>query len=129
MLMTLHCVPVYQTLILFRKTTKIFCPWFHNNHLISNAEKSYLIVSSKENLEIQVSSCSIRNKNSVKLFGIHILSKYHLSQLCKKASNKLHALARIAKYMDINKQRMLMKAFLSSHFLTALKHGCSIVER
>ena len=49
-----------------------------------------------------------------------MLSKYHLSQLCKKASNKLHALARIAKYMDINKQRMLLKAFLSSHFLTAL---------
>ena len=33
-----------------------------------------------------------------------------------KASKKLHALARIAKYMDINKQRILTKAFVSSQF-------------
>ena len=39
---------------------------------------------------------------------------YHVNQLCKKTSKNLHALARIAKYMDINKQRMLMKTFLSS---------------
>ena len=41
---------------------------------------------------------------------------YHVSQLCKKASKKLHDLARIAKYMDINKQRMVMKSFISSQF-------------
>ena len=41
---------------------------------------------------------------------------YHINQLCKKVSKKLHALARITKYMDINKQRMLMKAFVSSQF-------------
>ena len=41
---------------------------------------------------------------------------YHVNQLCKKARKNLHALARIAKYMDINKQRMLMKTFVSSQF-------------
>ena len=62
----------------FRKTTKEF----------SNAEKSNLFVSSKENLEIQVSSCSIRNEDSVKLLGIHFNNNwsfdYHVNQLCKK---------------------------------------------
>ena len=33
-----------------------------------------------------------------------------------KASKKFHALARIAKYMDINQQRILTKAFVSSQF-------------
>ena len=36
-----------------RNTEKIF-RWFYNNNLISTAEKSHLIVSTKENLEIQV---------------------------------------------------------------------------
>ena len=79
-----------------------------------------LIVSTKKNLDIQVSSCSIRNEDSVKLLGIHFNNNlnfdHHFNQLCKKASKKLHALARIAKYMDINKRRMLMKDFLSPQF-------------
>ena len=58
-------------------------------------------------MEIQVSGCSIRNEGSVKLLGIHFNNDlnfdYHVNQLCKKASKKLHALARIAKYMDIKK--------------------------
>ena len=74
----------------------------------------------KENLEIQVLSCSIRNEDSVKILGIHVNNNlnfgYHVNQLSKKASKKLHALARIAKYIDINKRRMLMKTFVSSHF-------------
>ena len=57
---------------------------------------------------------------SVRLLGIHNNSDlnfdYYINQLCKKTRKKLHALARIAKYMDINKRRMLMKAFVSSQF-------------
>ena len=96
-----------------KKNTERIFRWFYNNNLISNAEKSHLIVSIKKN-------CSIRNEDSAKLLGIHFNNDlnfdYHVNQLCKKASKKLHALARIAKYMDINKRRMLMKAFVSSQF-------------
>ena len=122
MLMTIHSMLLHQTSILsflnFRKTAKEFLyGFFHNNNLISNAEKSLPVVSSKENLEIQVSSCSIRSEDSVKLLGTHIKNNlnfdYHVNQLCKKASKKLHAFVRIAKYMDSNKRRMLMKAFVS----------------
>ena len=102
-----------------RNIERIF-RWFYNNNLISNAEMSHLIVSTKKNLEIQVSSCSIKNEDSVKFLGIHLNNdlnfEYHVHQLCKKASKKLHALARIAKYMGINKRRMLKKAFVSSQF-------------
>ena len=103
-----------------QKNTERIFRWFYNNNLISNAGKSHLIVCTKKNLEIQVSSCSIRNEGSVKLLCIHLNNDlnfdYHVNQLCKKASKKLHALARIAKYMDINKRRMLMKAFVSFQF-------------
>ena len=41
-----------------QKNTERIFRWFHNSNLISKTEKSHLIVSSKENLEIQVSSYS-----------------------------------------------------------------------
>ena len=103
-----------------QKSNERIFRWFHNNNLISNAEKSHLIVSSKENLEIQVSGCSLRNEGSVKLLGVDINNNfnfdYQVSQLCRKASKKLHVLASIAKYMYINQWRMLMKAFVSSQY-------------
>ena len=103
-----------------QKYTEIIFRRFYNDNLISNAEKSHLIVSTKKNLEIQVSSCSIGNEG-YPLLGIHLNNNlnfdHHVNQLCKNASKKLHALARIAKHMDINKRRMLMKAFVSSVFL------------
>ena len=124
MLMAIHRMTVlsdYNSVIfkLQKNTEKIF-RWFYNSNLISKAEKSHLIVSTKKNVEIQVSYCPQKNEDSVKLLGIHLNNDlnfdYHVNQLCKKASKKLHALARIAKYMEINKRRMLMKAFVSSQF-------------
>ena len=94
-------------------------------------------MSTKKNLEIQVSGCSIRNQDSVKLLGIHLNNDlnfdYHVNQLCQKASKKLRALARIAKYMGINKRRMLMKAFVSFQFfycpLTWMFHSRKMEHR
>ena len=40
----------------------------------------------------------------------------HAENLCKKAGQKLHALARIANYMDISKKRSIMNAFILSQF-------------
>ena len=40
----------------------------------------------------------------------------HVTNICNRASKKLHALARILQFMNIHKQRMTMKAFLSSQF-------------
>ena len=81
----------------FQKNTENFFRWFHNNNVISNAEKSHLFVHSKENLEIQVSSCSIRNELLVIHINDNLNFDYHVNQLCKKASKKLRALAKIAK--------------------------------
>ena len=36
--------------------------------------------------------------------------------LCKKASQKLHALSRVSHYIDIKKRRTIMRAFINSQF-------------
>ena len=41
---------------------------------------------------------------------------YHVSQLCKKASKKLHALARIFKYVETSKHRVFVNSFITSQF-------------
>ena len=39
-----------------------------------------------------------------------------MANLCKKASQKLHALARISKYMSLRQRRIIMKSFINSQF-------------
>ena len=39
-----------------------------------------------------------------------------MRNLCKKSSQKLHALAKIFHYIDLPKRKVLMKAFIASQF-------------
>ena len=52
--------------------------------------------------------------------GIYIYDRlsfdYQVSQLCKKASKKLHALARIFKYAETSKRSVLVNSFITSQF-------------
>ena len=48
--------------------------------------------------------------------GTKLSFENHVSYLCKKANQKLHALARIANYMDVSKRKCLMKVFVTSQF-------------
>ena len=69
---------------------------------------------------MKVDKYTIANSTSQKLLDITIDNKLtfdeHISRLCNKASQKLHALARIATYMNLSKRRIIMKAFISSRF-------------
>ena len=95
--------------------------WFHNNFLKLNENKCHLILSSEDSdISLNIGSETIFNENSVKLLGITFDSKLkfneHIKKLCKKASQKLHALARISKFMSSEKLRIVMKAFIESEF-------------
>ena len=52
----------------------------------------------------------------------------YVENLCKNASRKIHALAKISPYMSLIKQRSLLNAFLYPSSVTALSHGCTIPE-
>ena len=56
------------------------------------------------------------NQSNQITFDQSLSFKQHVKALCKKASQKLHALARISRYMDTEKLQWLMRAFVLSHF-------------
>ena len=67
-----------------------------------------------------INHIQIENNISEKLLGVTIDSDLkfdiHVNNLCKKATQKLNALARISGYMDSSKKRTTMKVFITSHF-------------
>ena len=80
----------------------------------------YLLVTGNYEVSANVNKFEIESCKKEKLLGISIdttLSfEHHITSLCKKASQKLHALARIAHYMDFEQRRPLMKAVVISQF-------------
>ena len=94
--------------------------WFRNNHMKANADKCHLLVTGNYEVSAKINELEIESSKKEKLLGISIdttLSfEHHITSLCKKASRKLHALARIARYMDFEKRRSLMKEFVISQF-------------
>ena len=95
--------------------------WFSDNYFQPNADKCHFLITKHNkdifiNVEEEVIECS----RSVKLLGVTIDNNLkfgeHVTKLCIKASQKLHALARISKYMSQDKLRLIMKAFIESQF-------------
>ena len=98
--------------------TKNLLKWFHENDIKANADKRHLLVTTKSAVSANIEEFVISNGNEEKLSGIKIDIKLsfenRVSSQCKKASQKLHALARILNYMDLSKRKCLMKAFVTS---------------
>ena len=95
--------------------------WVANNALKANPDKFHLLLSSKnKNLSIKVDDFLIKNSESQTLLGITLDNDLnfddHVNKLCKKASGKLHALGRVAQYMDIQQRCKIMNAFINAQF-------------
>ena len=99
---------------------KVLFEWLSNNFLKANTDNCHLILSKDEPFSINIDNEVIKNSNNKKLLGINLNNKLgfdtHVANICSRVSKKLHALARISKYMNIHKRRMIMKAFIVSKF-------------
>ena len=86
----------------------------------ANADKFHLLVTRDTDVTAKIGEFDVKNSREEKLLGVKIDSKLsfenHVSSLCKKASQKLHALARVVNFMDLAKRKSLMKAFITSQF-------------
>ena len=101
--------------------TSVLIKWFNDNYFKMNADKCKLLVTKhRDNISATIDGHTIPASNSVKLLGVEIDNNLdfnqHVSNICKKVSNKIHALRRVSHYMSKDKLRIIMKAFIESQF-------------
>ena len=86
-----------------KKSTNSLLNWFRENHIKANTNKCHLLLSSDESCTAKTADFIIKNSTKEKLlgvkFGYNLPFENHVTSLYKKASQKLHALARISHYM------------------------------
>ena len=111
---------VNKLLDLLESETTIILKRFRANEMKSNDDKCNLFVANKENVSLNLGNDTIDSSRTVKLLGVLIDKQLnfneHVSKLCKKGNQKLHALARISKYLSKEKLRILMKTFIETQF-------------
>ena len=96
--------------------------WFHENHMVLNPDKCHYIVIGDDDptQKIILNNNEIASSNEEKLLGILLDSKLnfdsHITSLCKKAGQKLSALARINHYLTQDQKLLLLNSVVKSQF-------------
>ena len=96
-------------------SAKKLLKWFSDNQMKGSADKCNLIMSTENAPELQIGDSLIKKSSREKLLGVIIDYKLtfdeHVTSSCKKANNKLRALARATPYMNIENRKLLMNLF------------------
>ena len=102
------------------QSSTILFKWLNNNYMKVNTGNSYLLLSGNSRATATIDNSYIESEDEQVLLGITIDSNLtfenHIRNICKKASQKINALARIAPYMNIQKRRTITKSFVTSQF-------------
>ena len=92
--------------------------WFENKLLKSNVDKFRFFVSPSQEVSLNVNNFKIKSSDREKLLGVKFDSKLrfdqHITNLCRRTSRKIHALARATPFMDLSKRRLLMNSFFKT---------------
>ena len=95
--------------------------WYMTNGFKANPDKFHFLASSYDTESfLMIDQFVIHKSQCKKLLAIKIdhnsSFEEHVSTLCSKAAQKLHALSRISLFMTQAQRRSIMKAFINSHF-------------
>ena len=96
--------------------------WFPNNCMKLNENKCHLMVfgDKSNDVSLNIGRITIKESTEEKLLRVILdkilCFKQQIKSICKKASQKLHALSRISYFLDIDQLKRIMKAFILSQF-------------
>ena len=83
--------------------------WFENSLLKGNANKCHFLVSTNQEVSLNVNNFKIKNSDCEKPLGVKFNSKLrsdqHITDLRRRASRKIHTFARDA-FSDFNKETL-----------------------
>ena len=86
----------------------------------ANPDKCHLLLNNSCKKKVNMGKFHIESSTQEKFLRITIDNNFnfapHVENLCKNASQKIHALAKISPYMSLIKQRSLLNAFFVSQF-------------
>ena len=103
-----------------REASLILTNWLESNFMKANPDKYHLIVSNEEESKLEIGNSHIKYSKCEKLLGIKIDNKLsfeaHVESLCKKASQKLNALSRIALSISFEQRKITFNSFFISQF-------------
>ena len=110
-----------SVIVQLQNDSKALLRWFANNGLKANPDKFHLILSNPDDkYAIDIHDFKVVNSKCETLLGVKIDNNLsfeeHVTDLCNKASAKLHALSRVANYMKTEQRRIVMKYFINSQF-------------
>ena len=117
-----HATLDLDTMINRLKTdSSILAKWFSENYMKLNEEKCHsMIFGNKSKDSVVAIGKSIQRSEYEKLLGVAfdktLSFTKHLQDLCKKAHQKLHALAQLSNYIGPITLKLLMDAFIKSQF-------------
>ena len=100
----------------------ILSKWFPENFMKLNAGKCHLLTfgTNQDDIKIKIGEAIVEESSEEKLLGVikdtNLNFKSDVSNLCKRASQKLHALARVSPFMGSDKLRLLMNSFIKAQF-------------
>ena len=84
--------------------------WFSDNLFKGNADKCRSLVNVKDEISMKIGDLNIVNSECENILGVKFDYKFtlssHVSDLCKNASRKINALARVVPFMSISKHRI-----------------------
>ena len=102
--------------------------WFKNDRLKNNVDKCQVLVSTSKPVDIEIGDYTKGNGECEKLLGVTVDVKLnfndHITDLWKKASRKISALARVTPFMGLSKRKLLKNAFFTSQFSYFHSFGC-----
>ena len=129
---------ILDVLIKLENLAKILLQWFKDSRIKANPDKYHLLINNtKESFQIKIGNETVSNGKCEKLLGVNVDHELnfneHVLLLCKKASQKLNCLSRIASCMTFDQRRLILNSFIISHFsycpIVRMFHSRKLNER
>ena len=96
--------------------------WFYENYIVLNASKCHFMClgNNTENETFLFHNILMRNSKEQKILGVTIENnlnfKSHISELCKRASQKIAALSRLYSYLHNSEKKLIFNSIIKSQF-------------